>query len=139
MKKLLEWLRGGIIKDVGSIIDDVVTTKEERDVLRNRLVNMILQHSLESDKLKAAIIEEEAKGNGLQRSWRPIVMLAFALVVVFQYFLYPVIKSFNPELPELPQLDRPFWDLLMIGIGGYVVGRSAEKIVPQINFNKNRK
>ncbi|UII79571.1 3TM-type holin [Flagellimonas sp. CMM7] len=139
MKKILEWLSGGIIKDLGNIVDDLTTTKEEKEILKNRLVNMILQHALESNKLKAAIIGEEARGNFLQRSWRPIVMLAFAAVVVFQFFLYPVIKSFKPELPELPVLERPFWDLLMIGIGGYVVGRSAEKIVPQLSFNKSEK
>lgn len=139
MKKILEWLSGGIIKDLGKIVDDVVTTKEEKETLKNQLVNMILDHALTSDKLKAAIIETEAKGNFLQRSWRPIVMLSFAAVVVFQFFLYPILKAFNPEMPDLPVLERPFWDLLMIGIGGYVVGRSAEKIVPQINFNKKER
>lgn len=138
MKKILEWLSGGIIRDLGKIVDDVVTTDEERQILKSKLQSMILDHALTSDKLRAAIIEEEARGNFLQRSWRPIIMLAFAFIVIFQKVLYPVIRLFNSDLPELPPFEMPFWELLTIGIGGYLVTRSAEKIIPQINFNKSK-
>tara|TARA_R110002051_G_scaffold257435_5_gene316443 strand:+ start:31288 stop:31740 length:453 start_codon:yes stop_codon:yes gene_type:complete len=132
MKKIWDWLTGGVIKEVGTILDDLVTTKEEKLAISLKLQEIALKYAMDSDNLKASIILEEAKGNWLQRSWRPLIMLSFAAIVVFHYFLYPVLLAFNPELPDLPALGVNFWDLLQIGIGGYVVGRTAEKIVPQV-------
>jgi hypothetical protein len=30
MKKIFEWLTGGVIKEVGNVIDKITTTKEEK-------------------------------------------------------------------------------------------------------------
>ena len=136
MKKLLEWLSGGIIKDVGSILDEVVTTKEEKEEAKNRLVNMILQHALETDKLRSDIIKDEAKGNFLQRSWRPILMLCFGLIVIFGWVIYPTIRAFDSSLPELDPVPVEMWSVLQIGIGGYIVGRSAEKISENVKISR---
>mgnify|MGYP006877977865 FL=1 len=46
-------------------------------------------------------------------------MLVFALIVLVGTFT---------TLPILSETSR-FWDLLEIGLGGYVVGRSGEKIM----------
>ncbi len=71
---------------------------------------------------KTAIIKAEAQGQSwLQRSWRPIAMLTFLFLAVCDGFA--ILSS-----PLAPQA----WTLLQIGLGGYVVGRSAEKIVPKI-------
>ncbi|WP_036384875.1 3TM-type holin [Muricauda sp. MAR_2010_75] len=136
MNKILDWLKGTIIKDIGSIVDDVVTTKEEKELLKNKLINMVLGHALETDKLRAGIISDEAKGNFLQRTWRPILMLCFGIIIMFGWVIYPVIRAFNPALPDLEPVPHELWIVLQIGIGGYIVGRSAEKIAPQINVNK---
>jgi hypothetical protein len=36
----------------------------------------------------------------------------------------------------IPELENEFWELLKIGIGGYVVGRSAEKIAKSVTISK---
>jgi Protein of unknown function (DUF3154). len=136
MKKLIEWLSGGIIKDLGQILDDLITSKEEREQAKAALKGMILDHALETDKLRASIISDEAKGNFLQRSWRPILMLAFGAVIVFGWVLYPIIKAFNPALPDLEPVPHDLWSVLEIGIGGYIMGRSVEKLAPNVTVNK---
>ena len=138
MKKIMSWLTGDIFTGVSNVIDKVVTTDKERMALKNAIYSELMQASLKADELKADIIATEAKGNFLQRSWRPIIMLAFGIVVLFHFFIYPVVYAFNPELPELPVLEKDFWDLLQIGIGGYVIGRAAEKIIPSINTKKEK-
>ncbi len=135
MKKILQWLSGSFFNDVKGVLDEVITTKEEKELIKLKLMELILTHTNKSDELRAGIIEVEAKGNWLQRSWRPILMLAFGSVVLFHYFLYPTIRAFSPELPDLAPLVPDFWNLLSIGIGGYVVGRSIEKIVPNLKIN----
>ena len=62
---------------------------------------------------QAAVLREEAKGNWLQRSWRPVLMLAFAVIIVVGAFV---------DLPILADSSR-FWDLLEFGIGGYIIGK----------------
>ena len=57
----------------------------------------------------------------LQRNWRPITMLTFLILVVLDSF--GLLST--PLAPEA-------WVLLQLGLGGYVVGRTAEKIVPNI-------
>ena len=74
-----------------------------------------------------AVSSKEAQGNWLQRSWRPIIMLVFATIVLIGTFF---------DLPILSDTSR-FWDLLEIGIGGYVIGRSAEKITGRLKGGKS--
>ena len=78
-----------------------------------------VNRQLESlQRSRAEVVRTEAEGNWLQRSWRPIVMLAFAGIVLAGVFF---------DLPLLSEKSR-LWDLLEIGIGGYVVGWSLEKV-----------
>ena len=71
---------------------------------------------------QVGVVRVEAAGNWLQRSWRPLVMLVFAVIILIGTFT---------SLPMLADSSR-FWDLLEIGLGGYVVGRSGEKMVSTI-------
>ncbi len=69
---------------------------------------------------QSSIIRSESGGQSwLQRSWRPIVMLSFLLLVICDSF---GLLAFR--------LADQAWTLLQIGLGGYVIGRSAEKIIP---------
>ena len=80
--------------------------------------------------MQADIIIAEAKGNWLQRSWRPLLMLAFGFIVIYVKFIAPLFDL------RIPELENEFWNLLQLGIGGYVVGRSAEKISKNITISK---
>ncbi len=74
-------------------------------------------------KSKADIITAEATGSSwIQKSWRPITMLTFLVLVVLDSF--GVLAS--------PLADEA-WTLLQIGLGGYITGRSLEKITPKIS------
>jgi hypothetical protein len=88
--------------------------------------------------MQTDIIIAEAKGNWLQRSWRPILMLSFGFIVIYTKF----ISQLAPQLIT-PVLEPEFWSLLKLGIGGYVIGRSGEKIAAtvanKITITKNKK
>lgn len=137
MKKIFTWLTGDIFSKAGDAIDKIVTSDEERLELRNKLQQVLINEALQSQQIQADIINAEAKGNFLQRSWRPILMLGFGFVVLYSKFIAPAFNLPNTEL------EPDFWELLRLGIGGYVIGRSAEKITKSvtenIDFKKNRK
>ena len=130
MNKILSWFTGGVVKEVGNVIDKLFTSEEERIKAKNEVFKVLQEQQLELQKLQTEVILAEANGNWMQRSWRPILMLAFGFIVIYVKFIAPLFS-----LP-IPPLENEFWDLLQLGIGGYVVGRSAEKIAGNITVNK---
>ena len=130
MNKILGWFTGGVVKEVGNVIDKLFTSEEERLKAKNEVFKVLQEQQLELQKLQTEIVLAEANGNWLQRSWRPILMLAFGFIVIYVKFVAPLF-----QLP-IPPLENEFWNLLQLGIGGYVVGRSAEKIAGNITINK---
>ncbi len=118
-----------MLKSIGGVIDGIFTNDEERQKAKNEILVKILDKSHDLEKLKSDIILSETKGNFLQRSWRPILMLSFGFVVIYAKFVAPAFG-----LPSAP-LEDEFWQLLQFGIGGYVVGRSAEKIIKDVSQN----
>lgn len=118
-----------ITESIGSSIDSLSTSDEEKLKAKTELTNTVMGHLVAVLQSQASVITAEAQGNWLQRSWRPILMLAFGFIIIYRYFLSQV---FN-----LPAVDLPvdFWELLNIGIGGYVVGRSVEKVADTVVKN----
>lgn len=120
---------------VSRLIDSVHTSEPERLDARRKLlevqtelVSLASTYETELARSRSRIIESEAKGQGvLQRNWRPITMLTFLVLVVCDAFGW---------LPF--RLAEQAWTLLQIGLGGYVVGRSLEKVAPTIMGGKDR-
>ncbi|KKL26720.1 hypothetical protein LCGC14_2392470 [marine sediment metagenome] len=120
---------GGLIKPIGDIIDNLHTSGEEKaeavlalQKVQNEVTAKILDYESKLLEAQSSIIVAEAKGQSwIQRNWRPITMLTFLVLVVCDSF---GLLAFR--------LAAEAWTLLQLGLGGYVVGRSAEKIVPSI-------
>ena len=88
-----------------------------------------LEQSGELKKIEASmqIIVAEAKSeHWIVAAWRPITMLVFVFIIANNYIIYPYLNLFFDTGIELALPDH-LWQLLKIGLGGYVVGRSAEK------------
>lgn len=118
-----------IFKPTEDLVDNLHTSKEEKMDLQKQIMEVQNQLSIkiidyEQQRLTAQsmIINAEATGKSwLQRNWRPITMLTFLILVICDSF---DLLAFR--------LSGDAWDLLKIGLGGYVVGRSAEKITTVI-------
>ena len=116
----------GVVSAVGGVIDRLTLPAREKKQLETVLLRIFIEWEKRVMEAQAAVLTEEARGTWLQRSWRPLVMLTFALIVLAGTFT---------SLPMLADTSR-FWDLLEIGLGGYVVGRSGEKIVQAFTGKK---
>lgn len=74
------------------------------------------------------VIIAEAQGQSwLQRNWRPLLMLVIILIVANNYLLFPYASIFTEKVKILDLPDK-LWTLMEIGVGGYLLGRTAEKI-----------
>ena len=119
----------GLVKPVTELVDNLHTSDEERLKLQNELVQMqngitsqVLEYETKLLQAQTAIITAEAQGSSwLQKSWRPITMLTFLALVVLDTLGFTAFR-----------LAEEAWLLLQIGLGGYVVGRSAEKVIPKL-------
>ncbi len=129
-----------IISPVTKLVDEVSTNDEERGQLRLalnqlqvRLSSRLIDYEQRLSELRAQTVQSESQGHSwLQRNWRPITMMTFLVLVVADAFGW----TSSP-------LNDKAWDLLELGLGGYVIGRSVEKITPAIteavtSLSKNR-
>jgi hypothetical protein len=123
MKWLLNLFKGGNpIAETIKAIDGVTTSGAERIALKKEFITKIVD-------AQASVIAAEAQSKSwLTQSWRPIVMLTFAAILIYTFFIGPMFDFKTVPLPE------NLWTLLQVGIGGYVGGRTVEKlaeILPQ--------
>jgi|TARA_B110000483_G_C17943896_1_gene445626 hypothetical protein len=123
MKKILEFFGKNVFQSVNNLIDTLFTSDEERLEAKRKMFEILKQKENELQQMQTDVIIAEAKGNWLQRSWRPILMLAFGGIVVYSKFIAPLFGL------TVPELEDEFWNLLQLGIGGYIIGRSGEKLM----------
>jgi len=117
----------GALKPISDLVDSLHTSKEEKATIKLAMVNA--QGELHNELVgfqKDIIIAEATGESGLQRNWRPILMLTIVAIVANNYLLYPYLRLFFDAAPLLDLPDK-LWSLMQIGVGGYVVGRSTEK------------
>lgn len=74
------------------------------------------------------IVAEASSEHWLVSAWRPITMLVFVLIIANNYILVPYFNLVGIPVVSL-DIPPPMWDLLQLGIGGYIASRGAEKMV----------
>lgn len=115
-----------LASQVLGIVDKAVPDRELREKLRAELSSALLQQSARIAELQAGIVSSEVKSESwLTRNWRPIVMLVFTGLLVADWLGYSA-----PNLS--PELKIRLFDIIHLGLGGYVIGRSAEKVLPEV-------
>tara|TARA_B100000676_G_scaffold302841_1_gene352453 strand:+ start:86 stop:487 length:402 start_codon:yes stop_codon:yes gene_type:complete len=120
-------LIGSLIPVVGKVLDRVLPDTVEKDKVRAELQASLLEHSASIEKAAASVVVAEAKGESwIQRSWRPITMLSFVVIIVNNYIVVPWLKTFGLPAVHL-EIPPDMWTLLSLGLSGYIVSRGAEK------------
>lgn len=108
----------------GKLIDRLWPDPTQRDQARLAMLELAQKGELAEFSARADIVKTEAASeNWLASSWRPILMVTFGALIVARWFGWAA-----PNLSEAEYLK--LWSIVELGLGGYVIGRSAEKIVP---------
>jgi hypothetical protein len=94
-------------------------TQVEKDSAAQKIAQLVADS--DAFKSRAAIVQAEVGGSGIKAWWRPVTMLTFVAIVVARFLGYDA-KAMTPD--DYAQL----WVLIKIGLGGYVGGRSVEKV-----------
>jgi hypothetical protein len=124
----------GLVDGIGGIFNNLHTSEEEKLKAQRELLALQAGFQLEMAKVdaewaktQASVINAEIHSQSwAARNWRPILMLTFCYIIAHNYVLSPM---FHLERVEIPP---DMWTLLDVGVGGYIVSRGAEKIVPGV-------
>jgi hypothetical protein len=118
--------KGGIISTVA---DKIAADKDEKLRIEQQMKEALLDHAGDLEKARADIIKAEAKSeHTLAAVWRPVLMLVFVAIIANNYILAPYVEILAGQAIMLPIPDN-LWQLIQLGVGGYIAGRSGEKIV----------
>ena len=123
----------GIFKPAADLIDNLHTSVEEKLALKAQMLGVQTAFlsktlALEAEILqaKSSILLAEIKSDSwVTRNWRPIVMLSLAGSTLAYWF------GLTPDGID-NEIVLSMFNLVKIGIGGYIASRGAEKVIPKI-------
>jgi hypothetical protein len=119
-------LLGGIGSQIAKNLFPDPADETKRQEIETQFQTQIVANAAAIEEAAAGIINTEAAStHWLAANWRPLTMLVFVGLIVSRWLGYSAENMTEAEYLSI-------YDLVKIGLGGYVVGRSAEKIVPKI-------
>lgn len=147
MGGILDFLGGpvkSLLEGAAGIIDKFVADPSEKLKAQQELLRMQYEFHEKMAEADAKFAAEQAKvlvaeaqsESWATRNWRPILMLVFTFIILYNFVLSPIASWASLPIPE------QMWELLKIGIGGYIIGRSAENVaswLPDVMTAKNKK
>jgi len=124
MKKLIQLITGGLIKDVGKVIDDLTTTDEERLAAKQKIEELLEQADKDAqDQVTERWKLDMASDSFLSKNIRPLVLIYLTVIFTVLSFFDGNIAGFKVDEAYVPI----FQSLLITVYGAYFVGRTWEK------------
>lgn len=108
-----------------AILGKLIPDPEQQAKAQLELARMGQAGELAQLQAAVSVLVAEAQGNWLQRSWRPVMMLTFTGLIVARWLGWTAPGLAPAEYEHL-------WSIVQLGIGGYVIGRSVEKVAPSV-------
>ncbi len=134
-------LLGTLLPSVLNVINNYISDDTKRKEIEKDLTVELVSRASSIEKAAADIVRAEVEGESwLQKNWRPLGMF-WIMGLITAHFLGFTVPNLDADAVNT------LYNLLSIGFGGYVVGRSAEKIVktvvnspnnPLENWKRNR-
>lgn len=129
-------LFGGLLSKADTIIDEVVTSKEEKMTLKNAMQKMLL----DSEAVVQENVTERWKADMSSDSWlsknvRPMVLIFLVLCTMLLVFIDAGFIDFKVEDKWISLLEIT----LLTVIGAYFGGRSIEKVKNTNTVNNETK
>jgi hypothetical protein len=124
MKKILQLITGGLIKDVGKVIDNLTTTDEERLAAKLKIEELLEQADKDAQDQVTARWESDMNSDSfLSKNIRPMVLIYLTVV-------FTILSFFDGNVGEFKIAEQyvPIFQSLLITVyGAYFVGRTWEK------------
>lgn len=116
---------GELVESVGGVLDDLITSKEEKLEAKAKIKEMIMKHEVEMEKQITDRWNADMQSDSwLSKNVRPMVLIFLIVCTMLLIFIDAGAISFVVEekWTDLLQL------VLITVIGAYFGGRSVEKV-----------
>lgn len=124
MKKIIQWLTGGVIREVGDVIDKLTTTEEEKLSVKVQIQKILEKADSDAQEQVSRRWEADMKSDSpLAKNIRPMVLIYLTVIFSALAFFDGNIGEFKIAKEYIPI----FQTLLVTVYGAYFVGRSWEK------------
>ena len=124
MKKIIQWLSGGVIKEVGNVIDKLTTTEEERLEVKKQIQQILEDADTKAQLEVSKRWEADMKSDSfLSKNIRPMILIYLTVIFTSLAFFDGNIGEFGLAKEYIPI----FQTLLVTVYGAYFVGRTWEK------------
>jgi hypothetical protein len=125
MNKILQWLTGGVIKEVGSVIDKLTTTDEERLEAKRKIQEILEQADKDAQEQVTERWKADMNSDSfLSKNIRPLVLIYLTTIFTILAFFDGNLGQFKVQEMYIPIIQS----LLITVYGAYFVGRTYEKI-----------
>jgi hypothetical protein len=132
---MLRGIFNSLIGNASNIIDEVVTTKEEKLTLKNKMKEILANAESNAQEQVTRRWEADAKAGWLPANIRP-------LTLIFLTFVFVVISVFDGNIGEfsISSAYVPIYQTLLLCVySAYFAGRSIEKIRTNNKIKDNGK
>ena len=124
MKKIIQWLTGGVIKEVGDVIDKLTTTEEERLEVKKQIQQILEDADSKAQEEVSKRWEADMKSDSfLSKNIRPMVLIYLTVIFTVCAFFDGNVGEFIIAEEYIPI----FQTLLVTVYGAYFVGRTWEE------------
>ena len=132
---LTKLLTGPLVSAVLDVFERAQKAKMDRTAIETELRRVVAEQiaKVAATEITARrdVIIAELKGEGwLQRNWRPLVATSFAAVLLFYAIILPIAVDWfgAPPVRVGDKLLGWIMQTVMIALGGYIGGRTLEKM-----------
>ena len=125
LNKLFSGGASKLVESVGGVLDNVITTKDEKLEAKRKLKELIMSHEAEMEKnITDRWSADMNSDSWLSKNVRPLVLIFLVVCTVLMIFIDAGTIEFTVEekWTDLLQL------VLITVIGAYFGGRSIEKV-----------
>ena len=128
MKLLNKIFSGGaskLVESVGGVLDDIITTKDEKLEAKRKLKELIMSHEVEMEKNITSRWESDMKSDSwLSKNVRPMMLIFVMVCTMLLIFIDAGFLEFEVEEKWTDLLTM----VLITIVGSYFGGRSLEKV-----------
>jgi hypothetical protein len=124
---------GDTLKTVGTVIDDLHFSGEEKEKLKLQMKE--IEARLQEKQMAINLADAQSTAGGLsgfmQRSWRPLIGMSAAIAIFWEFvlskFILFFLGVFHYEVINIPQLDTGVLMTLVTSLLGLGTLRTIEK------------
>ncbi len=83
MKKIFQWLTGGVIKEVGDVIDKLTTTDEEKLLIKKQVQEIMNKANADAENQITRRWESDMKSDSwLSKNTRPLALIFLSVMAI---------------------------------------------------------